>query len=69
MIGCGTTRLYALLNQGELESYRDGKSRKILVASLRAYIGRQLAAEKNKEKPSWTQRATEARVAKKKVHS
>ncbi|MBR1065235.1 hypothetical protein [Bradyrhizobium liaoningense] len=69
MIGCGTTRLYDLLNHGELVSYRDGKARKILVASLRDYIGRQLAAEKSKGKPSWTKRATEARTAKKGIRS
>jgi hypothetical protein len=69
MIGCGTTRLYDLMNHGELESYRDGKSRKILVTSLRDYVGRRLAAEKNKEKSSWTDRATEARNAKKKIRA
>jgi hypothetical protein len=69
MIGCGTTRLYDLMNHGELESYRDGKSRKILVASLRDYVGRRLAAEKTKERPSCTDRATEARAAKKKIRA
>jgi hypothetical protein len=69
MIGCGTTRLYDLLNHGELESYRDGKSRKILVASLRNYVARRLAAEKHNEKPSWTNRATEARTSKKTINS
>jgi hypothetical protein len=42
MLDCGRTRLYELLGRGELESYRDGKSRKITVASIRARIHRKL---------------------------
>lgn len=34
-VGCGTMRLYGLLNGGELQSYREGKSQRIIVASLR----------------------------------
>jgi excisionase family DNA binding protein len=64
MLGCGTTRLYDLLNRGELESYRDGKARRIIVASLRDYVSRRLAAERCKVKPVWTDRATSARMAK-----
>jgi excisionase family DNA binding protein len=64
MLGCGTTRLYDLLNRGELQSYRDGKSRRIVVASLRDYVNRQIAAEKVKDKPGWTARATSVRMAK-----
>lgn len=67
MLGCGITRLYELLNCGELQSYRDGKSRKIVVASLRDYVKRQLVAEKDKGKPGWTNRANTARAAKRTV--
>jgi hypothetical protein len=42
MLDCGRTRLYQLLNSNELESYLDGKSRKITVASIRARIHRKL---------------------------
>jgi hypothetical protein len=42
MLDCGTTRLYELIAAGELESYRDGKSRKITVASIKARIERKL---------------------------
>jgi hypothetical protein len=42
MLDCGRTRLYELLNAKELESYRDGKSRKITVASIQARIRRML---------------------------
>jgi hypothetical protein len=42
MLDCGRTRLYELLNAKELESYRDGKSRKITVSSIQARIRRML---------------------------
>jgi hypothetical protein len=44
MLDCGVTRLYDLLNAGEIESFLDGRSRKITVASIQAYIQRRLAA-------------------------
>jgi excisionase family DNA binding protein len=37
--------LYGLLNSGELESFTEGKSRKIVAQSLQAYIRRRLEAE------------------------
>jgi excisionase family DNA binding protein len=40
----GLTRLYELLHQGELQSYRHGRSRRITTASIRAYIERQVEA-------------------------
>ena len=63
MIGCGTTHGYELVKQGELESFRDGKSRKILVSSIHAYIKRRLVAEANEPPPTWTRKATQARSA------
>jgi hypothetical protein len=44
MLGCGNTHGYALIKAGELETYLDGKSRKITVASIHALIARRLAA-------------------------
>jgi hypothetical protein len=41
ILDCGTTRLYELIAAGELD--RDGKSRKITVASIKARIARKLA--------------------------
>jgi hypothetical protein len=38
-------KLYGLINAGELESYTDGGSRKILWSSIHGYIARRLAAE------------------------
>jgi hypothetical protein len=46
MLDCGNTRLYELLKNNELESYLDGRSRKIIVASIHRYIARRLEAEK-----------------------
>jgi len=43
MLSCGITRLYELLGLGELESYRDGRSRLIVVASIQAYVAHKLA--------------------------
>jgi hypothetical protein len=42
MLGCGITRLYELLAAGELESFLDGRNRKITVASIRSYVTRRL---------------------------
>jgi hypothetical protein len=42
MLDCGRTRLYQLLNSNALESFLDGKSRKITVASIQAHVRRKL---------------------------
>jgi hypothetical protein len=44
MLRCGNTYGYELLNRGEIESFLDGRSRKIVVASIHRYIARRLAA-------------------------
>jgi hypothetical protein len=46
LLACSNTKGYELLAAGELESFLDGRSRKITVASIRALIARRLAAEK-----------------------
>jgi hypothetical protein len=43
MLACSNTRLYELLAERELASFRDGGSRKIVVASIHDYIQRRLA--------------------------
>jgi excisionase family DNA binding protein len=63
MLACSLTRLYELLNSNEIQSYRDGKSRRILVASLKSYVARQCAAEDTKPSRGWTDRATKARMS------
>jgi excisionase family DNA binding protein len=44
-IGVGREKLYQLINEGELESYTEGSSRKILWPSIHALVKRRLAAE------------------------
>jgi hypothetical protein len=43
MLDCGNTRGYELLAAGELESYKEGRSRKVTVASIKALVARRLA--------------------------
>jgi hypothetical protein len=48
MLACGNTRGYELLASGELESFLDGRSRKITVASIYRYIERHLINERTR---------------------
>lgn len=43
MLDCGITRLYELINAGELVTYHEGRHRKITVESIRAHIARRIA--------------------------
>jgi excisionase family DNA binding protein len=44
LLSLGVSRVYALMRDGELRSYIDGRSRRVTMASLHGYIARQLAA-------------------------
>jgi hypothetical protein len=44
MLDRGNTRLYELIAARELETYKDGKSRKITVASIKQFIARRVEA-------------------------
>ena len=44
-LGIGRAKLYEKINAGELKSYVDGGSRKILWDSIHAFIKRRLEAE------------------------
>jgi hypothetical protein len=44
MLACSNTRGYELLAARELDSFLDGRSRKITVESILRYIARQLAS-------------------------
>jgi hypothetical protein len=46
MLGYGKTRIFKLLKNGELDSFVDGGARRVLTASIKAYIERRLAASK-----------------------
>jgi excisionase family DNA binding protein len=48
LLDCSRESLYRLINSGELESYCEGRSRKIIVASIHALIERRLAAARAK---------------------
>ena len=48
MLSCSNTRGYELLAAGELDSFRDGRARKITVESIRRYIARRLAESTGK---------------------
>jgi hypothetical protein len=43
MLSCSNTRGYELLASGELQSFLDGRSRKITVESIQRYIMRRLS--------------------------
>jgi hypothetical protein len=42
----GKDRFYKLLHTGEIESYLDGRSRKVVIKSIDDYIDRQIAESK-----------------------
>jgi hypothetical protein len=42
LLDCGRTRLYELINAGEVESFLDGASRKITMSSIQRRIERLL---------------------------
>jgi excisionase family DNA binding protein len=44
LLNVGVTRLYQLLRDGELESYLDGRARRITMASIRRRVTRLLAS-------------------------
>nr|WP_249132300.1 helix-turn-helix domain-containing protein [Bradyrhizobium diazoefficiens] len=64
IIGCGRTRIYQLLQSGELISYREGAARRILTSSIHHYVERQIEAQASR--PRWTStiKATEASLRK-----
>jgi hypothetical protein len=55
MLACSNTRGYELLAVGELESFLDGRSRKITVESIHRYIARRLAPTDIAPSPQPTQ--------------
>jgi hypothetical protein len=48
MLDCGRTRVYELIGNGELDSFLDGRSRKITVESIHRYIERRLTQDGSK---------------------
>lgn len=48
-LGCGHDQIYDLMHAGEIDSYLDGRARRIIVASLEAYVARRRKASKQFE--------------------
>jgi hypothetical protein len=48
MLNCGQTRLYELIAAGELDSFLDGRSRKITVESIYRYIHRRIEESRSR---------------------
>lgn len=46
MIDVGVTKGYELINSGELETFKIGRATRITVASIEAYVARQLNSAK-----------------------
>jgi hypothetical protein len=67
MLACSNTRGYELLNAGELESFLDGRSRKITVESIRRYITRRLAPAVSSTEDDKRRRAR-LRLSKERTH-
>jgi len=59
MLDCGNTRLYELLKQKELESYLEGRSRKITVESIHQLIERRLRMTRGASDRSYRRRGRE----------
>jgi hypothetical protein len=47
--GVGTTYFYQMISDGLLESYKEGKSRKVTIRSIKAHIERRLAESGSRE--------------------
>ena len=62
MLNCGRDRLYSLLGSGEIESYTDGRSRKIVVASIESHVARRLEASKQFERARYPARRPDGEI-------
>jgi len=51
MLDTSMPTLYELIHAGKIDSYKDGGSRKITVASIRRYIAERLAASSQSHQP------------------
>lgn len=49
MIGVGVTKGYELIKEGELETFKIGRSTRITTASIESFVARRIAAQNNAE--------------------
>ena len=56
-LGCGHDQIYDLMRAGEIDSYLDGRARRIIVASLEAYVARRREASKQFERARYPERS------------
>jgi excisionase family DNA binding protein len=43
LLGIGNTRLYKLIGDKEIDSYREGRARRIPLSSIKSYVARHVA--------------------------
>jgi excisionase family DNA binding protein len=43
LLGIGNTRLYHLISEKQIDSYREGRARRIPLVSIKSYIARHVA--------------------------
>lgn len=62
ILNCSRDIVYELIRSGELDSYLDGRSRKIVVASIEAYVARRLKAAKQFERARYPARRADGKI-------
>jgi excisionase family DNA binding protein len=62
LLSVGETRLYELIADGELESFKDGVSRRITMASIKARVARKLEQSEQSKANSPPHRKQPARL-------
>jgi excisionase family DNA binding protein len=56
-LNCGHDQIYDLMHAGEIDSYLDGRARRIIVASLEAYVARRRESSKQFERARYPERS------------
>jgi len=67
LLSCGMTRLWQLIGAGELETFRDGRARRVVTASIRRYVANRIEAQHSEPRPCQPERAIAARIEKSRV--
>jgi excisionase family DNA binding protein len=63
LLDCSHPHLYKLLRDGEIESFRSGRARKILRSSIQDYIARQVARDQASRAQARDQQGPRATVS------